>query len=313
MAETISCPQCRRSLRVAEEYQGRQVRCPACQGIFVFGPTTNITIQAPPPVRPESSSDVQPGPPAEDEPESWQPRRRRRSTWDDDDLAERVIFRGEFKPAGALGVALKVLLALNILIGVVMIGSDYLQYQLAARLQAGINVQDAELNSNDARQMALGLAHFGTYIATVVVFVIWFYRAHRNLERLGARDLTYTSGWAAGCWFVPFLNLVRPVQIAQEIWRHSDPNVLPREDALFRPSGNSTLIGFWWAMWIISNVINNIAVRLNWAVNSPETLRSASAVGMIAEVGTIIAALFALAVVFAIDARQTARAEALQA
>ncbi|MBM3996772.1 MAG: DUF4328 domain-containing protein [Planctomycetes bacterium] len=31
--------------------------------------------------------------------------------------------------------------------------------------------------------------------------------------------LTYTSGWAVRCWFVPILNFYRPVQIAQEIWR----------------------------------------------------------------------------------------------
>src|SRR5262249_35800647 len=141
--------------------------------------------------------------------------------------------------------------------------------------------------------------------------VIWFHRAHANLEPLGARHLTYTSGWAAGCWFVPILNLFRPVQIAQEIWRNSDPNALVEED-LHRPtSANSVLIGFWWPLWIITKVTSTIRFRMRLALNWPETLRAATAVSMIAEVATVLAAMLALAVVTGNDARQSARAEAL--
>ncbi|HWY88522.1 MAG TPA: DUF4328 domain-containing protein, partial [Gemmataceae bacterium] len=170
------------------------------------------------------------------------------------------------------------------------------------------DVPDADIDSNDARQAALGLLHLPIFIATVTVFVIWFYRVHANLEALGARQLTYTSGWAAGCWFVPFLNLVRPVQITQEIWRHSDPNAMTGVGR----SGNSGLIGIWWGMWIITSVFSNISARLAWSVNSPETLKTATVVSMFAEITALIAAILALAVVSGIDAGQTARAEAMR-
>jgi hypothetical protein len=60
-------------------------------------------------------------------------------------------------------------------------------------------------------------------------------------------------------------------------------------------------------------VITNISVRMEWSVNSPESLHAATGAAMVAEVASIIAAALALAVVSAIDARQTARAEALDA
>jgi hypothetical protein len=49
------------------------------------------------------------------------------------------------------------------------------------------------------------------------------------------------------------------------------------------------------------------------SATSPEAFRAASVASMIAEVATILAAMLALAVVIAIEARQTARAEALRA
>jgi hypothetical protein len=233
--------------------------------------------------------------------------RRRRGAEDEEDLDASRTSQRPFTSAAGLALAVKIFLVLNLLLAVVMLGSNYLQYELAARMIARVHVPDAEVETNDARQAAIGLLQLAVYLITAILFVIWFYRVHANLEPLGARNLKYTSGWAAGCWFVPFLNLVRPVQIAQEIWRNSDPNAIKGEAA----TGSSALIGFWWAGWIISSVIGNIAGRMTLAVDSPESLRAATAVSMVDDVITIIAALLAVAVVASIDARQTARAEAL--
>jgi hypothetical protein len=148
--------------------------------------------------------------------------------------------------------------------------------------------------------------HLVIYWVTVIVFLCWFYRVYANLSGLGARGLTYTPGWAVGFWFVPFLNLVRPVQIAQEIWRNSDPAEATGDGISRATPGNSILIGFWWTIWLIGNVISYVSVRMSWEARTPETFKAATAAGMLAEVLTVLAALLALAVVIAIDARQTA-------
>jgi hypothetical protein len=308
MPDNISCPHCRCLLQAPEEYEGRELRCPKCQEIFVAAARTEITAQAPRPASPPATSEVQPGP----APATLNRRvRLRRAPADpDDDLPPQAHSQRAFRPAGGLGLAVKILLAVNLLLSVTVLGSEYMQYNLAIRLIAREDVAQVELVSNDARQAALGIIHLPLYIATVVVFVVWFYRAHANLETLGARDLTYTSGWAAGCWFVPFLNLVRPLQIAQEIWRHSDPSGMAGNSTCPGTSGNSALVGFWWAMWITTNVISNISIRMAWSVNTPETLKSASVLGMFAEITAVIATVLALAVVSGIDARQAARAQA---
>ncbi|MBI3409590.1 MAG: DUF4328 domain-containing protein [Planctomycetes bacterium] len=307
MPNTISCPHCQRLLQLPEGYHGGDIRCPECGRIFVGGSRTEITAQAPPPL-PPAATDVRAIPDSE----PWAARRPSRGRVDDyDDVPSRAAYRRHFKPAGGLGVAVKVMLTLSLVMSLLLLGSDWLQYQLAIRLIAGARVEDAEIDGNDDRQMVLGLAHFLFSIATVVVFSMWFYRAHANLKPLGAERLNYSSGWAVGYWFVPILNLFRPVQVAQEIWRNSDPNAVMEEDIRIVTPRNSTLIGFWWAAWIIMNVISNISVQATFAVNSPETLRAATIAGMVAEVATIIAAIFALAVVVAIDARQRDRAEAV--
>src|SRR5690606_5141585 len=42
------------------------------------------------------------------------------------------------------------------------------------------------------------------FIATIVVFCCWMYRAAANVRSLGETRATITPGWAAGWWFVPF-------------------------------------------------------------------------------------------------------------
>jgi hypothetical protein len=312
MAGNISCPLCGATVQLPEEFQGRHVRCPKCQAEFVARPPTDITATPPKASWPSGSAAIQTELPASTESaparSSWS---RYGSADDSDTLADRIVSRGEFRPGGGLAVGTKLMLSLNLLLSVVSFGSDYLQYNLANRLVAGEDVPFAELNSNDARQMMLGLIHIGVYLVTVIFFVMWFYRAHANLGPLGAQEVTYTSGWAAGCWFVPFLNLYRPVQIAQEIWRNSEPALQPEGYTFVRPSTGSALVGFWWAGWLISNLIGNIATRMVWAVNSPSSLLAATSVSMVAEVASIVAAVLALAVVSSLDARQTARAEML--
>jgi predicted Zn finger-like uncharacterized protein len=74
MSDTITCPSCRRTLRVPESLRGQLVKCPTCEETF-----TAAADGAPPP-RPAPP----PPPPRYDEDEP-RPRRARRDDWDDRD------------------------------------------------------------------------------------------------------------------------------------------------------------------------------------------------------------------------------------
>jgi LSD1 subclass zinc finger protein len=308
MAESIVCPRCRRLLQVPEGHQGRELRCPECQSVFVAGTGTEITAAPPRPEVPGATA-VQPG-----LPHAVPPRSLRHAALEDEHdvshrLTDHLVVGRSFKPGGGLLLAVKLLLGLSLISSLAMLGSEYLQYNLALRLIAAEDVPFAELDRNDARQLVLGIVHLLIRLATIIVFLCWFYRAHANLEPLGARDLAYTSGWAVGFWFIPIMNLFRPVQVAQEIWRNSDPDAVTDGDADHLPGGNSALIGLWWAAYLISSVIDGIASATEGT--SPERLQTATAAAMIAEVASIIAWLLLYAVISAIDARQNARAAAL--
>ena len=105
--------------------------------------------------------------------------------------------------------------------------SDAFEVELLGRIEAGEHVSDAETSFNDIRQSVIGVVQTLAFIATIVLFLMWFSRAYQNVERLGGGPLRYGRGWAIGAWFVPVLNLFRPKQIANDIWRGSDPD-LPR-------------------------------------------------------------------------------------
>ena len=98
-----------------------------------------------------------------------------------------------------------------------------------------------------------GIIQIVLFCSTALVFVIWFRRMHVNLRAFGEPRTEHSDGWAVGGWLVPFLNFVRPKQIADDIWSRSDPE---------RSRGGATpgslrgtvpkLIHWWWGIYLAS-------------------------------------------------------------
>ncbi len=72
---------------------------------------------------------------------------------------------------------------------------------------------------------------------SLLVLVIWTFRAHRNLTPLGVRGIKHHSGLTLLYWFLPFLNMVLPHLALREVWYGSDPSGLTmrRKSALSTP------------------------------------------------------------------------------
>lgn len=147
---------------------------------------------------------------------------------------------------------------INILLMVVFAGAQW--------WQAGL-IESPELNTENAAQsdVLVGIAalgFIGSLIACAVVFIMWFRRAYANLHRLENSEsiLSHTEGWAAGAWFVPFMNLVRPYTIMKEIWNETQSNIPGKieRDGL----KDTNLIGWWWAAWIGYNIVSNITSKM---------------------------------------------------
>ena len=69
-----------------------------------------------------------------------------------------------------------------IVLSVIALYSNWLQLNLLEDFMADVFVPDAEVDSNDQRQMVIGLLQAGLLITTGILFIAWFYRAYRNVH-----------------------------------------------------------------------------------------------------------------------------------
>ena len=111
--------------------------------------------------------------------------------------------------------------------------------------------------------VAIGV--FVMLLVCVVVVGMWIYRASANAHAL-SDEMTISPGWAVGWYFVPIMNLVRPYQGMREIWMASH----------FRGNwhGEPTpgILGWWWGLWIVTNILANLSFRLSLNLAPGDTL-----------------------------------------
>jgi hypothetical protein len=151
--------------------------------------------------------------------------------------------------------------------------------------------------------LVLALATVAVYIATVIAFLMWLYRASNNVAAFGQQTM-HSSGWAVGSFFVPIMNLFVPYQAAKDIWSKSEP----AEPGSFSYASPPGFFAGWWGFWIVSNIANNIYFRMSTLEAGPD---ATSIVGIISEVLSVAAAGFAIMVIRAIDRRQEERSRNL--
>jgi hypothetical protein len=137
----------------------------------------------------------------------------------------------------------------------VSIGADALEIGLMDRVLGGANVTVADLHASDTRQGVAQVAYLAALIIAGVFFIRWFSAAYRNLSALGHGEPRFGRGWAIGAWFVPFLSLVRPKQIANDIWNGSDPGAPALSGSGWKNAAVPQLLSLWWGLWIGSNLL----------------------------------------------------------
>ena len=116
---------------------------------------------------------------------------------------------------------------------------------------------------------SIGTLQLAARFTAFIVFLIWFYRAHRNLQALGIRRGRYSSPWSVLLFLVPILNLYYAYDLVKELWRQSSPD-LGFSDAFLKqhafsfehyPSKTAS-IGLWWGFTIASVLAARISVDL---------------------------------------------------
>lgn len=128
-----------------------------------------------------------------------------------------------------------------------------------SHLAPGVDARETLLAS-DLVNMAVGLVQVLMAIFLGVTFLRWIYRANKNLHSLSSEPMTFSAGWSVGWYFIPIANLFKPYQAMKEIWSVAHRGAVPA----------SSLVGWWWCLWIVSNFLGRIALKLSLRANDAQ-------------------------------------------
>jgi hypothetical protein len=170
-----------------------------------------------------------------------------------------------------------------------------------------------EANQAGSVANAIGTVAGLIMLATIVLWLVWQFRAQSNLRALGASNLRYSPGWVVGWWFVPVAWWAVPYLTMRELWKASNPDAGAID---WKSERDPPLLIVWWGAWIVRTLLSIVSATTSrgLAGSNGFTYTSGQLVhrvswGIAADVGTVIAAVLALQVVRTIDARQTAKRE----
>lgn len=164
------------------------------------------------------------------------------------------------EPARGLMISAIVIAATYAAIQVIEAGLAWLaQQEYVDAAQNGISAYDV-FTAYDL----IAIPQFPLLIAAYVVTCLWLYKVRTNAEAIfpGAHHAR-SSGWVWGGWVCPVVSLWFPFQIVRDVSRD------PREFT------SNTVIGWWWAMWLISLITDRIGTSLVGADEIDEGAASA--------------------------------------
>lgn len=154
--------------------------------------------------------------------------------------------------------------------------------------------QDAYLDAADRGESSLdvwtaydtvAMPFFPVGIAAYVITCLWLYRIRTNVEVMhpGAMHAR-KKGWVWGGWVVPVVNLWFPFQIVRDLLKP------------FRAPGS--LLGWWWAFWLLSSFTSQIGFRLTgFGEIDPSSIEALGVVEGVDAAATLVALVLWLAVI----------------
>jgi len=145
------------------------------------------------------------------------------------------------------------------------------------------------------------LLQLATWLASLSLFLIWFYRANANARAMGAEDLMGSPGLSVAWFFIPLAFLFMPYVVVRDTWKASEA---PRD---WQGRSAPPLVGFWFAALLIANIAGTIAFRISLE-GGYGSYEAVSAFSLISDLGEIAAGLLGAQVVAGISARQVSPA-----
>jgi Domain of unknown function (DUF4328) len=195
------------------------------------------------------------------------------------------------------------LLTADVLLAALAILAGFFQLSLLQRIAGGEAVSEGETGMSDTIYGGIGLLQMLALVATGILWLMWLHRAYGNLFLVGRRTADWTPRGAVGYWFAPIINLIWPYRIVKELWlRSADGNVEPSVKELPAPG----IVSLWWAIWILNMVVGRILFRRSMAAEEVESLIEVTWLGLLDDLGTVVAGILAILIVRRIQQLQAA-------
>ncbi|MGH3080325.1 MAG: DUF4328 domain-containing protein [Gaiellaceae bacterium] len=216
-----------------------------------------------------------------------------------------------YRPLGRRARWARVALVTMIAADVIAVLSGLREYVLLERLETEL-VTAEELEASDRRQQVVAFSQLAVYAFAAIFFIRWLHRAYANIVPLGAQYPRYSTGTAIWSWFVPILNLWRPKQVINDVWRASDPEAPVDQGDTWQQKDPPLLYGVWWTAWVLLTLAYNADFRIYLRAETLDELQFSSLFTVVTDGASVLAALLAIAVVHRTTDRHEARAAQLR-
>ncbi|MCV9927197.1 DUF4328 domain-containing protein [Flavobacterium sp. LS1R49] len=201
----------------------------------------------------------------------------------------------ELRPNEQRGKIAITLIWIMLALEIISLISGVLQYNLIQNAMAGGTISTDAANANDSREQIIGIIYLITYIVSGITFIQWFRRAYYNLHIITG-PLSHTEGWAAGSWFLPFINLYRPYQIMEELYKKTK-FFLDRNKITTTSSLSTASLPLWWALWIISSILGQFVFRYSMKAVTIDQLNTSTISSIALNIIGIPLALIAIKII----------------
>ena len=165
----------------------------------------------------------------------------------------------------------------------------------------------SEVTSAGDRGSWFTLALVALLLVLAFVFSLFTHRASRNLLPLKAEGQRFSPEWAVACFYVPFINLVRPFQVFIELFAGSGPYRAEQAAGTWKRTMPPAVVIGWWMTVLASLVLNPLVLGFMMADETLAEARAASSASAWVDVWLIVPAVTATLVVCALHRRQEAR------
>lgn len=183
-------------------------------------------------------------------------------------------------------------LVIGVLVDVVSLVHDLSGQSLLDRYVTG-EIGQADLVAWDTTFATIGLAQAVAFILTAIVWLVWQYRIVASVEPLVGDEPVKTPGRSLLWWFVPFANLV----VVPRIYGDLRDKLAP---------GAGAIVGQWWAVYLISNIVTNAAGRFWAAIESPDAFTTGLNLWLASDALSVASAVVAARLVLRLQGGQDA-------